>query len=113
MTCPSCQKEPLTRSGYIWKPQAMTLKCSHCGTKLRMAPETMKAAFALVLGLGACLALLAFLGLYFALSRHLVPQPTAGLAFALIACVLLISTVGAYFVRTILWTKPYVIDTKD
>jgi hypothetical protein len=69
-------------------------------------------AFALMLGLGGCLALLVLLSLYFALSRHLVPEPTAGLAFAVIACVLLFSVVGAYFVRTILWTKPYVIDSK-
>jgi hypothetical protein len=111
MTCPSCQQEPLTRSGYIWKPQAMTLTCAHCRTKLRMAPGTMKMAFALVFGLGVSLALLVFLALYFIFARHVV-QPTPAVPFLLIAFVLLFSIPGAYFARTILWNKPYVIDAK-
>lgn len=90
----------------------MTLTCAQCGAKLRMAPETLKAAVTMMVVLGVCLALLVFLVLYFALSRHLVPEPTAGLAFALIACILLLSVAGAYFVRTILWTKPYVVDVR-
>lgn len=112
MTCPSCQIEPLTRSQYIWKPQVMTLTCSRCGTKLRMAPATTKAAVGLVVGLALCVMIAAFVVFYTALKDGLLSDSPGGAAAVMIACIVAFSVLGAILVRRVLWNKPYMADTR-
>jgi hypothetical protein len=110
MICPFCQKEPLPLNGYIWKPQAVTLTCSHCGKKLRMAPETLKSAMAMVVGLGLSIVLLGFIAAYFAVRNHLFSELTPGMAALAIVVLLGLCVGGAIIVRRVLWQRPYIAD---
>ena len=112
MTCPSCQKEPLTRNRFIWKPQALTLTCSQCGTKLRMAPATVGTALALVVGLSIVIGLLALVAfrLHF---EDLVVHPKPGVIIIAIVLAVALCVGGAIVARCILWAKPYNTDKSD
>ena len=101
MTCPGCGNEPLTRSRYIWKPQALTLTCSHCGAAIRMSPGKLRLSVGLVAGLAVILSVLLIL----LLRSGVLPRENRSL---LVGFVLAVSVVLAYFVRRVLWNKTYV-----
>jgi hypothetical protein len=112
MTCPSCQKEPLTRNRFIWKPQALTLTCSQCGAKLRMAPATVSTALALVLGLSIIIGLLALVALRLHF-EDLVVHPKPGVIIVAILFAVALCVGGAIVARCILWGKSYIADARD
>ena len=109
MICPGCGKEPLTRNRFIWKPQALTLTCSHCGAELKMSPATLCLALLLVLSATLVLALLGFSLLASgAIPRSFWQKPSAAAILVAVAGVVLGSVGLAYLVRLVLWTRTYV-----
>ncbi len=111
MICPKCQKEPLSRTRFIWKAQVLTLTCMHCGSRLKMAKKTLTTAVFMVAMGGVIVLAMALFVINVIMSQTAEPALVVFVAAGLFALAVIIGYACA--VRTVLWNKPYLADPRS